>query len=394
MLLTLGIEYRRAPRVRRASCGGPRRPTGRSFPIIGRGERRAPNPLRRRFLSARLLRWSEVHITPPQRMAVPFGTLSQSVRRRTAASFVYDGAHGCTLMISSITFLFFASYVAGGSRRSDALSSSRSVAAPGAGIIGPLIGSLAMHGRPPYAARSIGVRVQRRNGRACSWHPGRHARHHVDHRARRTPCFPPVSTTPTYPARSRLITLHACSRAFLAAFLLLGRRRVLLSPYPFTNTYAYGTMFETRSMLFVSALFLLAVIGCWCRGYLAAPPIRSTNYDQDRIAAVLATIRAWRHDRSVPSSSSPAILVNNDIVTALFTALTFRSGCRSRDPGADAALRLVALPATIFFGWATSGTGRNVAANIADHFVDAVLGLVGDPEDRKPARFITLAAGS
>ena len=70
---------------------------------------------------------------------------------------------------------------------------------------------------------------------------------------------------------------------------------------------------------------------------------------------ILSTVRTWRHDRNVPKLLLAYYLVNDGVVTTVFfTALTFR-----RTYGMEVqeilvlslVLQLVAIPATIFFGW-------------------------------------------
>ena len=119
----------------------------------------------------------------------------------------------------------------------------------------------------------------------------------------------------------------------------------------------------------MSAIFL-ALLGLPVRH--GASPQRAGERDSRRAGPyrrILSTIRAWRHDRNVPKFLLAYYLVNDGVVTALFfTALTFRKtyGMEVQEILAlTLVLQLVAIPATIFFGWLGGRWSQRGAINVA-----------------------------
>ena len=112
---------------------------------------------------------------------------------------------------------------------------------------------------------------------------------------------------------------------------------------------------------------------------------------------ILATFREWRRDRNVPKLLLAYYLVNDGIVTAMFfTALTFRKsfGMEVQEILAlTLVLQLVAIPATIFFGWLGGRWSQRGATYLALVLWLAVLVLMASAEGRNGAIAVTVALG-
>ena len=335
-------------------------------------------------------------------MSVSFSTLLIRVRRPTAAWFVYDmAAHGYTLMISSVAFpVYFASYVAGGSGRSDALwSIALGLPLLAAGIIGPLIGALAdaTGGRRTLLATTT---------IACSVATAMLvfvsagdimlgiALFAVAHTAHLLATSLYNSYLPLLESPDRFARISGLAWGLS----YLGSVACYFLSLPFTRGgLAPDNVSNFKGVFVVCALFL-AVVGLPCVWRLPrGAPIRSTETKTGPYRRILATIRAWRHDRNVPKFLLAYYLVNDGVVTALFfTALTFRKtyGMQVQEILAlTLLLQLVAIPATIFFGWLGGRWSQRGSLNVAIILWIAVLVLIATAEGRNGAIAVTLALG-
>ena len=121
---------------------------------------------------------------------------------------------------------------------------------------------------------------------------------------------------------------------------------------------------------FAVAAVFLALIGL--PAVLFLPPGAPNPAARDATGPyrrILATFGEWRRDRNVPKFLLAYYLVNDGVVTAtFFTALTFRKsyGMEVQEILAlTLVLQLVAIPATIFFGWLGGRWSQRGATNLA-----------------------------
>ena len=178
----------------------------------------------------------------------------------------------------------------------------------------------------------------------------------------------------------------------------LGSIACYLLRLPFTRDgLAPGNAANFTGAFAVAAVFL-ALIGLPAVLGLprdaAKPSARDAPGPYRRIAGDDAP---WRHDRNVPRFLLAYYLVNDGVVTAaFFTALTFR-----KSYGMDVQeilaltllLQLVAIPATIFFGWLGGRWSQRGATNVALVLWIAVLFLMATAHGRNGAIAVTMALG-
>jgi UMF1 family MFS transporter len=335
-------------------------------------------------------------------MTASIGTLLLKVRRATIAWFVYDmAAHGYTLMISSVAFpVYFASYVASGSGKSDMLwSIALGLPLLVAGISGPLIGAVAdaTGGRRTLLAVTT---------MACSVATAMlvfvsagdvalgialFAIAHTAHllAASLYNSYLPFVAAPDRFARVSGLAWGLSYFGSLACFVLC---------LPFTRDgLAPANVANFTGTFLVTAVFL-ALVGL--PAVMALPSharIGAANREQGPYRRILSTLRAWRRDRNVPKLLLAYYLVNDGIVTVVFfTALTFR-----RTFGLDVAeilalsllVQLVAIPATIFFGWLGGRWSQRGAIYVALALWLAVLFLMVSTEGWDGAIVVTATLG-
>ena len=86
---------------------------------------------------------------------------------------------------------------------------------------------------------------------------------------------------------------------------------------------------------------------------------------------ILATFDEWRRDRNVPKLLLAYYLVNDgshrDVLHGTDVSQILRDGSAG-NPGPDAVLQVVAIPATIFFGWLGGRWSQRGATNFALSF--------------------------
>ncbi|HEY5310280.1 MAG TPA: MFS transporter, partial [Casimicrobiaceae bacterium] len=149
---------------------------------------------------------------------------------------------------------------------------------------------------------------------------------------------------------------------------------------------------------FAVAAVFLAMIGLPAVLFLPrSAPNAAARDGAGSYRRILATFREWRSDHNVPKFLFAYYLVNDGIVTAtFFTALTFRKsyGMEVQEILAlTLVLQVVAIPATIFFGWLGGRWSQRGATNLALALWIAVLFLMASAAGRTGAIAVTLALG-
>ena len=143
---------------------------------------------------------------------------------------------------------------------------------------------------------------------------------------------------------------------------------------------------------FVAGLGLPAVMAL-----PSSPPISAAAAEPRPYRRILSTLQTWRSDRNVPKLLLAYYLVNDGLVTVVFfMALTFR-----RTFGLDVqeilvlslVVQLVAIPATMFFGWLGERWSQRGAIYVALVLWIAILALMATAEGLKGAISITPALG-
>lgn len=323
-------------------------------------------------------------------------------RRALAAWIAYDiGSHGYSLLISGVAYpIYFASYVAAGRSNTDLLwAIALGMPLLAAGILGPLIGALAdstRHRRSLLLAMTVASSV----ATALLVMVGAgdvalgivlFAIAHVAHLLALSlyNSYLPLIAAPSRFAR---ISGLAWGLSYLGSiacyFLSLTFTRGGLEPSNaanFTGAFAVAAVF-------------LALIGL--PAVLFLPPGTPSPAARDAegpYRRILATFGEWRRDRNVPKFLFAYYLVNDGVVTAaFFTALTFRKsyGMEVQEILAlTLVLQLVAIPATIFFGWLGGRWSQRGATNLALALWIAVLFLIAGADGRSGAIAVTLALG-
>jgi len=323
-------------------------------------------------------------------------------RRPLTAWIAYDiGAHGYTLLVSGVAYpIYFASYVAAGRSNTDLLWAF-AIGLPLliAGFLGPWLGALAdATGRRRALLLAMTVASAMATALLVTVGAGDVARGivlfaiaHVAHLLALSlyNSYLPLIAAPNRFAR---ISGLAWGLSYLGSiacyFLTLPFTRGGLGPdnaANFTGAFAVAAVFLALIGL-PAALFLP-------RG-VPNPEARDSAGPYRRI---LATFREWRRDRNVPKFLLAYYLVNDGIVTAtFFTALTFRKsyGMEVQEILAlTLVLQVVAIPATIFFGWLGGRWSQRGATNLVLVLWIAVLILMASAEGRDGAIAVTLALG-
>ena len=178
----------------------------------------------------------------------------------------------------------------------------------------------------------------------------------------------------------------------------LGSVACYLLSLPFTQGgLAPDNVANFKGAFVVCALFL-ALIGLPCIfGLPRSSPSRSTIAETNPYRRILSTVRAWRDDRNVPKFLLAYYLVNDGVVSVVFfTALTLRKTYQMEVQEILALtllLQLVAIPATIFFGWFGGRWSQRGAINVAIVLWIGVLALIASSSGRNGAIAVTLALG-
>ena len=177
----------------------------------------------------------------------------------------------------------------------------------------------------------------------------------------------------------------------------LGSVACYLLSLPFTRGgLAPDNVANFKGAFVVCALFL-AFIGLPCiLGFPRGAPARSIAGTKP-YRRILSTIRAWRDDRNVPKFLLAYYLVNDGVVSAVFfTALTLRKTYQmdvQEILALTLLLQLVAIPATIFFGWLGGRWSQRGALNVAIVLWIGVLVLIASAEGHNGAIAVTVALG-
>ncbi len=178
----------------------------------------------------------------------------------------------------------------------------------------------------------------------------------------------------------------------------LGSVACFLLCLPFTRDGLASDNVATFALAFpMTATFLVAIGLPAVTGLPGPAPSGAAKGEPGPYQRILSTVRTWRHDRNVPKLLLAYYLVNDGVVTTVFfTALTFR-----RTYGMEVqeifllslVLQLVAIPATIFFGWLGGRWSQRNAIYLALSLWIAVLILMASAEGRNGAIAVTLALG-
>jgi len=327
---------------------------------------------------------------------------SGTARRSTVAWIAYDiGAHGYTLLVSGVAYpIYFASYVAAGRPNTDLLwSIALGLPLLVAGLLGPWLGALAdSTGRRRALLFAMTVASSLATALLVTVGTGDVARGivlfavaHVAHLLAFSlyNSYLPLIAAPNRFARISGLAWGLSYLGSIACYFLT---------LPFTRGGLGPTNAANFTGAFAVAAVFLALIGLPAVLFLppsaANPAARGGAGPYRRI---LATIAEWRRDRNVPKFLLAYYLVNDGIVTAtFFTALTFRKsyGMEVQEILAlTLVLQLVAIPATIFFGWLGDRWSQRGAANLALVLWIAVLFLMASAAGRNGAIAVTVALG-
>jgi UMF1 family MFS transporter len=323
-------------------------------------------------------------------------------RRPLTAWIAYDiGAHGYTLLISGVAYpIYFASFVAAGRSNTDLLwAIALGLPLLVAGLLGPWLGAVAdATGRRRALLFALTVASAVATALLVTVGAGNVAQGIVLFAAAHVAHLLALSLYNSYlpliaaPNRFARISGVAWGLSYLGSiacyFLTLPFTRGGLGPGNATNfTGAFA----------VAAVFL-ALIGL--PAVLGLPPGAENPADRDETGPyrrILATFGEWRRDRNVPKFLLAYYLVNDGIVTAtFFTALTLRKsyGMEVQEILAlTLLLQLVAIPATIFFGWLGGRWSQRGATNLALVLWIAVLSFMASAEGRNGAIAVAVALG-
>jgi MFS transporter, UMF1 family len=315
---------------------------------------------------------------------------------------VYDmAAHAYALMISGVAYpVYFASYVAAGHGNVDVLwSIALGLPLVVAGVLGPWIGALAdatTRRRSLLAAATFGCAVATamlvlvRAGDVMlgiALFAVAHSTHLIATSLYNS--FLPLIAAPVRFARVSGLAWGLSYSGSLACFVFcLPFTRDGLAPENVTNFT--GAFLVTAA--FLAAVGLPAILALPRHG-----PTARTDVDPRPHHRIASTLRAWRRDRNVPKLLLAYYLVNDGVVTVVFfTALTFR-----RTFGLDVqeilvlslVVQLVAIPATILFGWLGERWSQRGAIYLALVLWLGVLALMATADGLNGAMAIAPAIG-
>jgi MFS transporter, UMF1 family len=323
-------------------------------------------------------------------------------KRPVVSWIAYDiGAHGYTLMVSGVAYpIYFASHVAAGRSNTDLLwAIAIGVPLLAAGILGPWIGALAdstRHRRSLLLAMTVASSV----ATALLVMVGAgdvglgivlFAIAHVAHLLAMSlyNSYLPLIAAPNRFARISGLAWGLSYLGSIACYFL---------SLPFTRGGLGPENAANFTGAFAVAAVFLALIGLPAVLFLPpGAPNRAARDATGPYRRVLATFAEWRRDRNVPKFLLAYYLVNDGVVTAaFFTALTFRKsyGMAVQEILAlTLVLQLVAIPATIFFGWLGGRWSQRGAINLALVLWIAVLLLMAIAEGRNGAIIVTVTLG-
>jgi len=322
--------------------------------------------------------------------------------RSTVPWIGYDIAtHGYTLIVSGVAYpIFFVSHVAAGRTNTDMLwSVALGLPLLAAGILGPWIGAIADAAgrrRPLLFATTILSIVATAllaavNAGDVALGIALFAVAHLAHLLATSlyNSYLPLIAPPERFARISGLAWGLSYLGSVACYLL---------SLPFTRGgLAPDNVANFKGAFVVCALFL-AFIGLPCiLGFPRGARPRSTVAETKPYRRILSTIRAWRNDRNVPKFLLAYYLVNDGVVSAVFfTALTLRKTYQmdvQEILALTLLLQLVAIPATIFFGWLGGRWSQRSALNVAIALWIGVLVLIASAEGHNGAIAVSLALG-
>jgi UMF1 family MFS transporter len=323
-------------------------------------------------------------------------------RRPLSAWIAYDiGAHGYTLLISGVAYpIYFASYVAAGRAHTDLLwAIALGLPLLVVGLLGPWLGALAdATGRRRALLLAMTVASAVATALLVTVGAGDVARgilfFALAHVAHLLALSLYNSYLPLIAAPNRFA--HISGLAWGLSYL--GSIACYFLTLPFTRGGLGPANAANFTGAFAVAAVFLALIGLPAALFLprSAPNPEARN-GAGPYRRLLATFREWRRDRNVPKFLLAYYLVNDGIVTAtFFTALTFRKsyGMEVQEILAlTLVLQVVAIPATIFFGWLGSRWSQRGATNVALVLWIVVLILMASAAGRNGAIAVTVALG-
>jgi UMF1 family MFS transporter len=323
-------------------------------------------------------------------------------RRPLIAWIAYDiGAHGYTLLVSGVAYpIYFAAFVAAGRPNTDLLwAIALGLPLLAAGLLGPWIGALAdATGRRRALLLAMTVASSAATALLVTVGAGDIARGIVLFAIAHLSHLLALSLYNSY------LPLIAAPRRFARISGLawglsyLGSVACYFLTLPFTRGGLEPANAANFTGAFAVAAVFLALIGI--PAVLLLPPHAPQPTDRDAPGPyhrILATFAEWRRDRNVPKFLLAYYLVNDGIVTAtFFTALTFRKsyGMEVQEILAlTLVLQVVAIPATIFFGWLGGRWSQRGATNLALVLWIVVLVLMASANGRNGAIAVTVALG-
>jgi UMF1 family MFS transporter len=335
-------------------------------------------------------------------MGAPIATPRVGARRSLLAWIVYDmAAHGYNLMVSGVAFpVYFASFVVTDRGNADLLwSIALGLPLVVAGILGPWVGALADttgRRRTLLAATTIACSVATAmlvvvGAGDITLGIVLFAIAHLAH----------LIATSLYNSYLPLIVApHRFARISGLAWGLsyLGSVACFLLCLPFTRDgLAAANVVNFTGTFAVTAIFLTAIGLPAVFGLPSRAPMRAAISDPTPYRRILTTIRGWRQDRNVPKLLLAYYLVNDGIVTTVFfTALTLRSTYQLEVQEIlvlSLMVQLVAIPATILFGWLGERWSQRRAIYLVLCLWVAVLVLIASAEGRNGAIAVALSLG-
>jgi UMF1 family MFS transporter len=310
-------------------------------------------------------------------------------------------AHGYTLMISGVAYpIYFVAFVAAGRANAEWLwSVALGLPLLAAGLLGPWLGAFAdSTGRRGTLLGALTIACAIATAMLVSIGAGdvvvgmglfviAHLAHLLATSLYNS--YLPLVAAPGRFARVSGLAWGLSFLGSLACFALC---------LPFTRDGLVSGNEANFARTFLVAAAFLAVVGLPAVAGLPGTLQRASGSDgAGPYRRIAATVRSWRHDRNVPTFLLAYYLVNDGLVTALFfMALTFRKsyGMTVQEILALALLlQVVAIPATIFFGWLGGRWSQRGAIYVALALWVMVLGLMATSAGRAGAIVVTVALG-
>jgi UMF1 family MFS transporter len=325
-----------------------------------------------------------------------------TTKRHVRAWILYDvAAHGYGLMIPTVGFaIYFTSFVALGHPAPDALwSMGIATSLILAGLIAPWLGALAdargnrralLAGATVVCAAATGLLPtlqQGDYGRGIALFIVAQVASMVAFALYNS--FLPLIAPPARRSRVSGLAWGLSYLGGIGCFLLC---------LPFTNAGVTPEGAGRFALAFlVTAAFLLVLGLIAVAGLPAMPGTGSPPTERHALRRIRNTVRLWRSDREVPKFLLAYYLVNDAVVTVLFfAAIVLKSEFGMSVQQVlmlSIGLQLVAIPATIFFGWLGDRWGQRPAIYLALLLWAFPLGLLAFGEGPRAAVAIAASLG-